>query len=592
MKLLFAYLRPYRGMIVLAIFLAIVNQVFSLLDPQIFRIIVDRYVSHISTIPRIDFIRGVGLLILGFIGVAMVSRLAKNFQDYFINVASQSVGATMYADGVAHSMRLPYRAFEDQQSGAVLQQLQKARTDSKDMIGQAINSIFVSALTFLLVLGYSFFVHWSIGVALIVMAPILGVLLSILGRRIKLVQTRIFGETNALAGSTTESLRNIELIKSLGLETQEIDRLNLANQKILGLELAKVKTVRMLMFFQGTALNFSRAVLLMLMLILISMKLITLGEFFSLMMYSFFVFGPLGEIGAVIAKYQETRASLENLQRIMAQEPAPQNPAGAVPDGIESLEFSQIGYRHPGAREPALSEVSFEARAGESVAFVGPSGAGKSTLIKLLLGLYQPDSGRILFNRIDSREVNYDLLRAHVGFVPQSIELFAGTIRDNLRFVRREATDAECMESLGNAQLLGLLSRSRQGLDTRIGEGGLKLSGGERQRLAIARALLRKPDILIFDEATSSLDTETEKEITRTIDEIIRTRPRFVTLLIAHRLSTVAAADKIVVLKKGRVVEQGSHHELLRVGGLYYTLWQQQGLEGDEAASAVATAEG
>jgi len=579
-------------MIVLAIFLAITNQVFSLLDPQIFRIIVDRYVSHISTMPRADFVRGVGLLILGFVGVAMVSRLAKNFQDYFINVASQSVGARMYADGVAHSMRLPYRSFEDQQSGAVLQQLQKARTDSRDMIGQSINTIFVSALTFLLVLGYSFFVHWAIAVALVVMAPILGVLLSVLGRRIKSVQARIFGETNALAGSTTESLRNIELIKSLGLETQEIDRLNDANQKILDLELAKVKTVRMLMFFQGTALNFSRAVLLMLMLVLLVMKLITLGEFFSLMMYSFFVFGPLGEIGAVIAKYQETRASLENLQRIMAQEPAPQNPGGAVPDGIESLEFSRVTYRHPGAREPALSEVSFEARSGESVAFVGPSGAGKSTLIKLLLGLYQPDSGRILFNGIDSREVNYDMLRARVGFVPQSIELFAGTIRDNLRFVRREASDEACIESLRAAQLHGLLERSRQGLDTRIGEGGLKLSGGERQRLAIARALLRQPDILIFDEATSSLDTETEKEITRTIDEVIRTRPHFVTLLIAHRLSTVAAADRIVVLKKGRVVETGSHQELLRTGGLYYTLWQQQGLEGEDLSQAVAAADG
>ena len=587
-----SYLRPYRGMIVLAIFLAITNQVFSLLDPQIFRIIVDRYVSHISTMPRADFVRGVGLLILGFVGVAMVSRLAKNFQDYFINVASQSVGARMYADGVAHSMRLPYRSFEDQQSGAVLQQLQKARTDSRDMIGQSINTIFVSALTFLLVLGYSFFVHWAIAVALIVMAPILGVLLSVLGRRIKSVQARIFGETNALAGSTTESLRNIELIKSLGLETQEIDRLNDANQKILDLELAKVKTVRMLMFFQGTALNFSRAVLLMLMLVLLVMKLITLGEFFSLMMYSFFVFGPLGEIGAVIAKYQETRASLENLQRIMAQEPAPQNPGGAVPDGIESLEFSRVTYGHPGAREPALSEVSFEARSGESVAFVGPSGAGKSTLIKLLLGLYQPDSGRILFNGIDSREVNYDMLRARVGFVPQSIELFAGTIRDNLRFVRREASDEACIESLRAAQLHGLLERSRQGLDTRIGEGGLKLSGGERQRLAIARALLRQPDILIFDEATSSLDTETEKEITRTIDEVIRTRPHFVTLLIAHRLSTVAAADRIVVLKKGRVVETGSHQELLRTGGLYYTLWQQQGLEGEDLSQAVAAADG
>jgi ATP-binding cassette subfamily B protein len=579
-------------MIVLAIFLAITNQVFSLLDPQIFRIIVDKYVSHISTIPRADFIRGVGLLILGFIAVAMVSRLAKNFQDYFINVASQSVGARMYADGVAHSMRLPYRAFEDQQSGAILQQLQKARVDSRDMIGQSINTIFVSSLTFLLVLGYSFFVHWSIGVTLIVMAPILGVLLSVLGRRIKAVQTRIFGETNALAGSTTESLRNIELIKSLGLETQEIERLNQANQKILDLELAKVKTVRMLMFFQGTALNFSRAILLMLMLILVSMKLITLGEFFSLMMYSFFVFGPLGEIGTVIAKYQETRASLENLQRIMAQEPAPQNPGGAVPDGIESLRFSMVSYKHPGAREPALADVSFQAHAGESVAFVGPSGAGKSTLIKLLLGLYQLDSGRIFFNGIDSREVNYDMLRARVGFVPQSIELFAGTIRDNLRFVRREATDEECIESLRAAQLHGLLSRSRQGLDTRIGEGGLKLSGGERQRLAIARALLRRPDILIFDEATSSLDTETEKEITRTIDEIIQTRPHFVTLLIAHRLSTVAAADRIVVLKKGRVVEQGSHPELLRTGGLYYTLWQQQGLEGEDLAPAAAAAGG
>jgi ATP-binding cassette subfamily B protein len=396
------------------------------------------------------------------------------------------------------------------------------------------------------------------------------------------VQGRIFAETNALAGSTTESLRNIELIKSLGLETQEIDRLNATNQKILDLELAKVKTVRVLMFFQGTAINFFRALFLLQMLILVYLKLVTLGEFFSLLFYSFAIFSPLGEIGSVITKYQETRASLENVARILAQAPAPSNPGGAVPDGVESLEFSGVTYRHPGAREYALSDVSFAARSGESVAFVGPSGAGKSTLIKLLLGLYQPNAGRILFNGVDSRDVNYDLLRTHVGFVPQAIELFAGTIRDNLRFVRQEATDEECMASLEAAQLRGLLERSRDGLDTRIGEGGLKLSGGERQRLAIARALLRKPHLLIFDEATSSLDTETEKEITRTIDGIIATRPSFVTLLIAHRLSTVASADRIVVLRKGRVVEQGSHLELLRTQGLYYTLWKQQGLESDE----------
>jgi ATP-binding cassette, subfamily B, bacterial len=582
MQLLVSYLRAHRGMIVFAIILAVINQVFSLLDPQIFRIIVDKYASNIATIPRAEFIRGVGLLILAFVAVAMISRIAKNFQDYYVNVVSQSVGATMYADGIAHSLRLPYRAFEDQQSGAVLQQLQKARMDSRDMIGQSINSVFVSSLTLLLVLGYSFFVHWSIGVALLILAPILMVLVSSLGRRIKQVQSRIFGETNALAGSTTESLRNIELIKSLGLETQEIDRLNATNQKILDLELAKVKTVRVLMFFQGTAINFFRALFLLQMLILVYLKLVTLGEFFSLLFYSFAIFSPLGEIGSVITKYQETRASLENVARILAQEPAPSNPGGAVPDGVESLEFSGVTYRHPGARDYALTDVSFAAKSGESVAFVGPSGAGKSTLIKLLLGLYQPNTGRILFNGVDSRDVNYDLLRTHVGFVPQAIELFAGTIRDNLRFVHQEATDQECMASLEAAQLRGLLERSRDGLDTRIGEGGLKLSGGERQRLAIARALLRKPHLLIFDEATSSLDTETEKEITRTIDGIIATRPSFVTLLIAHRLSTVASADRIVVLRKGRVVEQGSHLELLRTQGLYYTLWKQQGLESDE----------
>ncbi len=588
MKLLLAYLRPHRWMVVLAIALAAVNQVFSLLDPQIMRIIVDKYATNFASMPRVEFIRGVVLLILAFVGVAMVSRIAKNFQDYFVNVVSQNVGATMYADGIAHSMRLPYRAFEDQQSGTVLQQLQKARVDSRDMISQSINSVFLSGLSLVLVLTYSFFVHWSIGVALLVLAPILGVLVSSLGRRIKQVQGRIFGETNALAGSTTESLRNIELIKSLGLETQEIDRLNGTNRRILDLELAKVKTVRMLMFFQGTAINFFRALFLLQLLILVYLRYVTLGEFLSLLFYSFAVFSPLGEFGNVITKYAETRASLDNVQRILAQEPAPRNPGGLVPQGVESLEFAGVTYRHPSAREPALADVSFSARSGESVAFVGPSGAGKSTLIKLLLGLYRPDSGRILINGADSADINYDLLRTRVGFVPQSIELFAGTIRDNLVFVRQEATDAECMAALEAAQLRGLLDRSRQGLETRIGEGGVKLSGGERQRLAIARALLRKPDLLIFDEATSSLDTETEREITRTIDGIISTRPSFVTLLIAHRLSTVAGADRIVVLKKGRVVEQGSHLDLLQTHGLYATLWSQQGLERDEDRRALA----
>jgi ATP-binding cassette subfamily B protein len=536
MELLRRYLRPHRRTIV-------VNQVFSLLDPQIFRLIIDRYGTRAGTMPPAEFLQGVGLLLFAFVGVAMVSRIAKNFQDYFVNVVSQAASSRLYADGIAHALSLPYRAFEEQQSGALLQQLEKARGDSRDVVGQTINSVFLSSLTFLLVLGYAFVVHWALGVSLLVMAPALGFLVSVLGKRIKAVQGRIFRETSSLAGSTTESLRNVELIKSLGL-------------------------------------------LLLVMLILVSRQAITLGEFLSLLFYSFFVFSPLAELGAIITKYQETRASLDNAARILAMEAAPTNSSGLTIPSVQSVEFSEVSYRHPAAREMALDGVSFSARAGESVAFVGPSGAGKSTLIKLLLGLYQPNSGRILVNDTDLAGVDYDSLRHRVGFVPQSIELFAGSIRDNLRFVRPEATDAECLESLEAAQLKGLLERSREGLDTRVGEGGLKLSGGERQRLAIARALLRRPDLLIFDEATSSLDSETEKEITHTIEGIIRTRPSFITLLIAHRLSTVMRADRIVVLSRGKVAELGGHLELMRAKGLYYTLWRQQGYEREEIAAA------
>jgi ATP-binding cassette subfamily B protein len=582
MKLLARYLRPHRGMIALALGLAVVNQLFSLLDPQIYRIIIDRYATDVAAIPRAEFFRGVGLLILAFVGAAMVSRVAKNFQDYYVNVVSQSVGATLYADGIAHALRLPYRTFEDRQSGAVLQQLQKARTDARDLIGQAVNTVFLSTFTFLLVLAYCFVVHWAIGVGLLVLSPVLAVIVSVLGRRIKAVQERIFAETNALAGSTTESLRNIELIKSLGLETQEIGRLNATNARILDLELAKVKTVRVLMFAQGTAINFFRALLLAGMLVLVYFRQITLGEFFSIMFYSFWVFSPLGELGAIITRWQETRASLENVERLLAEEPTPVNPDGVLPAPVTTIAFAGVTCRHPGSREPALQDVSFSVSSGQSIAFVGPSGAGKSTLVKLLLGLYRPDGGTVRFNGVDASRVDYDGLRRRVGFVPQSIELFAGTIRENLLFAAPAASDGECLEVLRSAQLADLLERSREGLATRIGEGGLKLSGGERQRLAIARALLRRPDILVFDEATSSLDSQTEREITRTIDGVIRARAGFITILIAHRLSTVAGADRIVVLSRGRVAEQGGHLELMHAKGLYYALWRQQGLERDD----------
>jgi ATP-binding cassette subfamily B protein len=212
---------------------------------------------------------------------------------------------------------------------------------------------------------------------------------------------------------------------------------------------------------------------------------------------------------------------------------------------------------------------------GDTIAFVGPSGAGKTTLVKLLVGLYRPGVGRVLYNGVPSDRIDLDRVRERIGLVTQDAQLFSGSIRENLLFVRPEATDAECLDVLRRAAATSLLARADQGLDTVIGEGGMKISGGEKQRLSIARALLRDPHLLVFDEATSALDSLTEEEISRTMRDVAESA-NVITVLIAHRLSTVLHADCIHVLERGRIVEQGRHDDLLEAKGLYYAMWRQQ----------------
>jgi ATP-binding cassette subfamily B protein len=506
----------------------------------------------------------------------MVSRIAKNFQDYFLSVIIQKFGAKVFTDGLQHAMKLPFQEFEDQRSGETLSVLTKVRTDTERFMTYFINILFGTLVGVLFVCVYAgFFIHWTIPITYFAGIILLTSITNVLSKKIKTIQKVIVSQTTSLAGSTTESLRNIELIKSLGLTTQEVQRLNKNTYKILGLELTKVKRIRSISFIQGTFVNTLRQVILFILMWLIYGKTMDAGQLVTMQIFSFFVFGPLQEIGNIILSYREAEASLNNFNTLMSKAPEAQ-PASPVHLGpIETLEFKSVVFQHQTASQKAIDDISFRVKRGETIAFAGPSGSGKTTLMKLLVGLYRPQVGKILYNGIDETSINFEDLRNQIGFVTQDTQLFSGTIRENLIFVNNTATDDDVLDALTKASCHNLLQRAEKGLDTVIGEGGLKLSGGEKQRLSIARALLRKPRLLIFDEATSALDSITEEEISSTIRAISSERNQ-ITIMIAHRLSTIMHADRIYVLEKGEVEETGTHNELLAAKGLYYAMWRQQ----------------
>lgn len=575
MTIFYTYLKKYWKLCAAVLALALVNQFFALLEPYITQRLIDTYATRFNDYPLHEFLQGVGLLILAFIGTALVSRIAKNFQDYYLNTVSKRSGADMYREGVQHSLSLPYSVFEDERSGETLGKLQKARTDTENLITQIVGTVFMSLIIFVFIAVYSATIYWLIPVVFFVMIFVIGGVSMAMSQKIKKIQTAIVAETTALAGSTTESLRNIELVKSLGLTGQEVGRLNTVTDKILKLELKKLRYVRSLDFVQGTITNAVRAGLIFFLFYLIYNGTITLGQYFSLNIYSFYLFFPLQQIAPFIAAYREAEASLANYEKLMNTPPEP-NPASPTPIGmVTELSFDDVSFHYNLANTSALSGISYHVRQGQTIAFVGPSGSGKTSLVKLLVGLYTPTTGKIYYNSVAHDHIDKDELRGQIGFVTQDTQLFSGTIRENLLFVNPLATDQQCLDALHKAQCQNLLERGGSGLETVIGEGGVKVSGGEKQRLSIARALLRAPNILVFDEATSALDSLTEEEIGKTIRDISQLNAH-ITILIAHRLSTIMHADCIYVLEKGSIIESGTHTQLLDEKGLYAAMWRQQ----------------
>jgi ATP-binding cassette subfamily B protein len=577
MKILYTYVKAHKPLLFLALFLAAINQCFSLCDSIIIGKLLNECgvgVKNFNSDYAMFTKAVLGWLALS-LGAAMLSRIAKNFQDYFTNIIIQRTGAQMYTDGIQKALQLPFQDFEDQRSGETLGKLQKVKTDCEKFITLSISMVFQTVIGITFVVVYAINIHWLLGPVFLATIPVVAFVSSFLGKKIKVVSKEILRETTALAGATTESLRNIELVKSLGLTEQEVNRLNSTTIKILGLELKKVRFIRSLSFIQGTTVHFMRTSLVFALYMFVFRDIIQPGDVITLMFFSFFLFNPLQELGNVIATYNETKVSMDNFSDLMHSKSEERPVFPQTIGAINDLKFSHISFKHQSAGTYAVKDISFEAKAGETIAFVGPSGSGKTTLVKMLVGLYKPEEGAIFYNGKNANDIDLTELRQQLGFVTQDAQLFSGTIRDNLLFVKPDATDEELQQVLQQSACGNLLARAKDGIHTTIGEGGIKVSGGEKQRLSIARALLRNPRLLLFDEATSALDSITEEEITQTIRNISSKQDQ-ITLLIAHRLSTIMHADKIFVLEQGQIIEQGKHQDLLDEKGLYYAMWRQQ----------------
>lgn len=575
MKLLFSYLKRHKWTVLLALLMTAINQSFSLVDPLITANIVDNYIVKTTSLPRGEYISGILGLIGLAVGAAFISRIANNFQDYFTITVAQQTGAEMYADGMRQSLAMPFHEFEDQRSGEKLGILGRVRSDAENFIKASINVTFMAFFGIIFVVVYSIMISYKVTLVFLVSVPLITYISWKMSERIKVIHRAIILKTSVLSGRTSESLRNIQLVKSHGLAEEEIDRLNKTTYKILNLEIVKTKILRLLSFVQGSTVNLVRSAMVLVLLILIFDKEISPGQYFGFLLYAYFLFGPLQEFGHMALVWREAQMSFKNFARIMNTPPEPVPDEPQPIENIVHIALEDVSFKYRLSNRYALKGVSFHAVKGETVAFVGPSGSGKTTLIKILVGLYKPVEGDIIYNYTSHSEFDLNQMRRRIGFVTQDTQLFSGTIKDNLCFVKPNATDEECIEVLHKAACQGLLERAENGIHTLIGESGVKISGGEKQRISIARALLRDPDILLFDEATSALDSLTEEEITRTVNELSELK-NHISIIIAHRLSTIMHADRIYVLENGQMVECGNHAELLDQKGLYYAMWRQQ----------------
>ncbi|MEZ2405968.1 ABC transporter ATP-binding protein [Bosea sp. UNC402CLCol] len=573
----FAYYRPHRTLFLVDFGCAVLSGLLELGFPMAMKAFVD------LLLPRGDWplILLAGVLLLAIYGLNTGLMAIVTYWGHRLGI---NIETEMRRRAFDHLQKLSFRFYDDQKTGHLVARVTKDLEEIGEVAHHGPEDLFIAVMTFVgaFLLMLSVHVHLALITALIV--PLAGFIVARYGGRMTTNWQAQYGRVGAFNARLEENIGGMRVVQAFANEAHERALFAGDNQRYRS---TKLEAYRIMAASQ--ALNYLGMRLVQLAVMLagtwyVVQGSLSIGGFVGFLLLVGVFYRPLDKIAAVIETYPKGIAGFRRYQELLATEPD----IADAPDAVEApplkgtIRFEGVRFGYAKDR-PILSHIDLAIRAGETVAFVGPSGAGKTTLLSLLPRFYEVDAGRITVDGIDLRELTLASLRRQIGIVQQDVFLFAGTIRENIAYGRLGASEAEIVEAARRARLDRMIADLPAGLDTVIGERGVKLSGGQKQRLAIARIFLKNPPILILDEATSALDTETEKAIQQSLTELAQGRT---TLVIAHRLATIRHADRIVVVTPAGIAEQGRHEDLIRAGGPYQALHEAQTLTWQAAGTA------
>ena len=578
LRKLFAYTRPYRLQLVVGMLAVGVSSLLSLAVPQVVRRFFDTFIASGSG-AELNLNRIVTILL----GIFLVQAAFNFLRTYMIAQVGEGVVADLRRNLYAHLMALPIRFFETRRTGEITSRLTSDASVVQGAVSQALAQLVNQGALLIGSIVLLFVTNWQLTLLMLLVVPVVMFGARTFGRKLRAISTEFqdrIAEANASAEEAIVGVRVVKSFTAEGLEAARYGTLISASYRV-----ALRRAVFRAAFFSGIIFAMFSAISVVLYVggRLVNSGGLTSGQLVQFLLYTLFVAGAVGALTGLYSQFQEALGASKRIFELLDEKsdlPTPASPkALTTVRGLVQFEDVSFRYGAEGAetdsrgKRAVLHSIALTAQPGEITALVGPSGAGKSTLVTLIPRFYDPTAGRITLDGVDLRDLDELELRAHIGIVPQETQLFSGTVRDNIRYGRPDATDDEVEAAAEAANAHDFILAFPDGYETVVGERGVKLSGGQRQRVAIARALLKDPRILILDEATSSLDSESESLVQEALEVLMAGRTVFV---IAHRLSTIRNADQIIVLEEGRTVQQGTHNQLLTQGGVYAELYRKQ----------------